>query len=192
MKFLTILTRVHPKRREMTFATNSVLDQTDQDLQHLLIYDPTENGIGFPGANALLANVVGIEGQYVMVLDDDDVLTNANFVATMKRAAGKHSPDAIFIRADYGGRVLPPDDEFNQRLVVRGKIGSSCVLASRQLYEACSHKWRTPTYAADYFYLDEVAKRSIKPLWLNVVGIRSLCGNNIGATQAEIKSKMGE
>lgn len=175
MSFLTIITRVHPRRKEMVKkTTESIMKQTASDqIQHLLVFDPTDRGIGFPGANALLRSVVGIEGEYVTFLDDDDEFVDDKVVEELIEIIKTKKADAVFMRVQYGENILPPMEEFKKKQVRLGKIGSSCGIMTRELYEQCKEYWAIGCYAADFYFLEAVSKKAKNLYWWNRIGVQT-------------------
>lgn len=82
MKTIAFITRVHPKRQNMLKqCIESIKVQTSDDYIHILHrHDRTKNGYGLFSANHSLAKIATIDARYIMVLDDDDILIDPDFV----------------------------------------------------------------------------------------------------------------
>ncbi len=147
MPFLTVITRHIPRRNEMmSLNIASLANQSDPDYQHLIIVDEQERGVAW--ANGMMAkrDWSDVEGDYVMILDDDDCL-HEEAIELLKEAA-ENTPDLIIVRMDHGDRgVLPPAGEFP----VRGLIGCSAVIPRRDVF-LMAVKSYTANYDGDYDY----------------------------------------
>jgi len=189
MKFLTVITRVHPKRPNLVKKTiESIKNQSDDDIQHLLVYDPTENGIGFPGANDMIARAVGIEGDYVTVLDDDDIFSSKTFIADLKKLIEKRPIDLVIGKVRYGKNVLPPESEFKQEKIVLSKIGSTCAIVRRDLWDKNKEIWGVGVYCADFHFIAAVTEQAKASIWWDYLIAETLSKvqNNRGAEEGKI------
>ena len=71
--FLSIVTRCFKRPSLLERNKESVYNQLDQDWEHIFIVD--DIGMGMEAANKALAlNKHLISGEYVFILDDDDIL----------------------------------------------------------------------------------------------------------------------
>lgn len=112
MKTICFLTRCHPARPDMQkICFDSVKAQTCDDYQHFLIQGSMrEDGNGNLAVECGLAKPWPIDAQYVMVLDDDNVLAYADFVKDFKELTQQGNPDMVISRGwieSYG--ICPPD-----------------------------------------------------------------------------------
>jgi len=168
MKTLTIVTRVHPARKNY-LKTNieSIRTQTCNDYQHILLRDDkTVKGYGKLMANQSLQNVIGINGRYVMVLDDDDKLIDKDFIKEFK-AAISEKPDIVFFRGIvHGLGILPPDD-FWKNPPRRGRIASFCFAVKRNLWKSYISEFGKVKIAGDWMFLSKCYSESKKFMWLD-------------------------
>jgi len=104
MKTIAFITRIHPKRPGMLkVCIDSVKTQTDDDYIHILHRDDnTESGHGLHLANQSFVKVPPINAQYVMVLDDDDMLIDPDFVKLFKEIVNKHKLEIVFFKGKIG------------------------------------------------------------------------------------------
>ena len=96
--FLTIITRCCKRPAGLARAIESVQTQTDKDFEQVFIVD--EVGKGLTWANRQFHEQrMRAEGEYVFVLDDDDVLATPDFVTRLKECAAQWDmPDVILLR----------------------------------------------------------------------------------------------
>ncbi len=96
--FLTIVTRCCKRPVALVRAIESVQMQTDKDVEQVFIVD--EGGKGLVWANRQLHEQRGrVSGEYVFVLDDDDMLATPGFVARLKDCVAQwDTPDVILLR----------------------------------------------------------------------------------------------
>lgn len=101
--FLTIVTRTCRRPVMLSACIESVLAQTCHDLEQIFIVDQIGK---HPEGNILwanrqfAANKHRIDGQYVFMLDDDGVLIQPDFVATVKALATDEGyPDVVLVKS---------------------------------------------------------------------------------------------
>ena len=193
MKTLCIITRCHPARPGMTEkCIASVKNQSCDDYQHLLLqHDKTEKGYGVEEANKSLHGVEGINGHYVMVLDDDDMLIDGRVVRDIVNAV-KDNPDVVMFKGviDKHG-ILPPIGLWEQP-PVRGKIGSFCFAVSKQYWDAYCRYWASSEgYPAmgDYTFINACYKNAKKVVWLDRVMAITQNGANRGKSEPKPKGE---
>ncbi len=137
---LTIYTpTLGPKRpRSLIRCLQSVAQQANQNLQHLLILDYI--GIGNIGVNKAIADNHGaIRGEYVYILSDDDVLSDPQIVSDFQDfVRAESSPDVVMCRQTIGGKLLPPDTHWEQPPVIC-QISGGCWFVKREVWIA--HPW---------------------------------------------------
>lgn len=171
MTFLTVVTRHMPKRAEMLHTnSDSLAAQTETDFERLLLVDGEGRGIAWSHAMLAERDWQDVGGDYVLLLDDDDVLADEGVVAKLKEgAAGR--PDLMVVQMDHGPRGILPASEDYGKLPERGKIGVSAVVPSRELFlEAVRHF--QPVYAGDYDYVKACFECAQVILWLPMIATR--------------------
>ena len=98
MAFLTIYTPTYRRPLLLAECRASVAAQSDPDYQHLVIEDTVGLGIGGMFA-AIRQHTALIEGEYVYVLQDDDVLVDREFVRELKAFVWQHNrPPVVIVR----------------------------------------------------------------------------------------------
>lgn len=106
--FLTIITRCFRRPKLLAVNIKAVDDQTDGDIQHLLFQD--RKGVGIEGANKSFFRLRNhVEGQWVYLVDDDDLLIYPDFVKDLKVIVQRENPQVIMVKARMcgTGNVLP-------------------------------------------------------------------------------------
>lgn len=150
MPFLTVITRTIPRRVELLDENQrSLARQYDQDYEQIVIVDEEERGVAW--ANGMMAERDWseiIDGEYVMILDDDDRLAHPHVIAELKMmAAGK---DLLVVRMDHGPRGILPNPLEDIR---RARIGCSAVIPRREVFlKAVKHY--EPAYDGDFDYIE--------------------------------------
>lgn len=200
MKFLTILTRVHPARPNcLARNIKSVKSQTDNDIQHLLLCPEIEPHDVVKVGPLIHYAANRIKGHYVMQLPDDDRLCSSEFVKDLKAIIGTNDIDMVIFRMELGdpsfvasgNGICPPDDKWELRLIQGGYIAGQNVIVKRAIYDGASHEWLRPTYSADFNYIQTAFSLSKNVVWWNYIGIESqgIEGNNAGKPEKLIKLK---
>ena len=166
--FLEILTRTFNARPRMFAAHKaSLAAQTDQDFIHTLIVDDVGRGIAY-ATEQMARYAPSLVGQYIFVLDDDDMLTLPTFVAGLKQIAVLNAPDLIMIRMDHGaGRILPSARW--GKSPQKSEIGVSAFVVRRELWQAHAGAWLPGCYTSDFQFINAVWRARPIAYWWDVV-----------------------
>jgi len=168
MKTIAFVTRVHPKRPDMlTICIRSIKAQTSDDYIHILNRDDkTKSGYGKYLANQSFAKIESIEAQYVMVLDDDDMLIDPTFVEKFAKAVEKNNPEIIFFKGIIMGYGVYPRPLTWGKAPIRGKIASFCFAVRLDVWRKYIHEFGCRT-AGDYGFIFACYNGTKKHLWLD-------------------------
>jgi hypothetical protein len=166
MALLEIITRCY-KRPAMLAANQAALaQQTDHGWTQTLLVDDV--GIGVAAANASLASVQPA-GDYVWVLDDDDLCISNTLVADLRAVVAEHNPDLVFVRFDhYWLGVLPSVDNW-RNMPICGGIGGSGVIARADLWLRSCGGWASGRYESDYDYVLQAYNRAGNVYWHDAI-----------------------
>jgi glycosyltransferase involved in cell wall biosynthesis len=172
--FLTVITR-HVQRRAELLKMNqmSLAGQDDPDYQQIVITDA--EGLGVNWANGQMAerDWSDIKGEYVMVLDDDDILNEPEVITRLKETANYMVVDLMVMKMDHGERgVLPPDDLWGEH-PQRGRIGCSAVVPSREVFLRAVQHYRA-AYDGDFNYIEACFVYAQSTTWVGIVGSKVL------------------
>lgn len=153
MPFLEVITRCYKRPRAVLINIESLMRQTDGDWLQLFLVDSVGRGVGW--ANAQMQRIVPF-GDYVWVLDDDDVCASPTLVADLKAIVKLHTPDCILIKMDHGPLgILPDPVQWGDRNVVEAHIGVSAYVVSRETWTRHCHAW-SDRYAGDFDFIKAV------------------------------------
>jgi len=174
MPFLSILTRTYQRPEALKQCKRSVAMQADQDLEHLILRDTV--GVGCIEAYRLLLNVQP-RGEYVMILDDDDLLASPWFVSDLKAAARAYDPDVIVFKMRCEELGILPDAFVWQQKPIHGHIGGPNVAVKLHVWDACIWSIVTdgeggdPVYHSDLVYLKEVWAYTKRIHWMDKIQV---------------------
>jgi len=168
MKTIAFITRVHPKRPEMLkVCIDSVKAQTDDDYIHLLHRDDnTESGHGLHLANQSFVNVPPINAQYVMVLDDDDMLIDPDFVKLFKGIVEKHKPEIVFFKGKIGGRGTYPKEQCWGKRPRRKYMAGFCFAVRLDVWKKYIYKWGNKR-CGDFFFISACYENTKEHFWFD-------------------------
>lgn len=170
--FLSIVTRTHKRPFALGQCIASVQDQADQDLEHIIIED-TE-GLGVAESFRLLLKAKPA-GRYVMILDDDNLLAHPSAVSDLHAVADEYHPDVIVFRMNNAEMGILPDTYVWQREPLVAHIDGQTVAVRRHVWKACIPAvlgpHNAPIYESDFWYLQEVWKRTRCIHWLDQIEI---------------------
>lgn len=181
--FLSIVTRCHKRPQGLLRCLESIARQTDPDYENVLIMD--ERGIGVIKANGLFhQHRERVRGEYVHLLDDDDVLVDTELVWRLKCIARTHNwPDVIMFRAVHpGGQIKPPDKLWGQR-PVGSEIGGESYVIKREIWKRHIHVFGEHGYPGDFYFITELFNQGYSVFWCDTV-IAQAFTQNIGKPEA--------
>lgn len=166
--FLEIVTRTFPQRSRMLARNRaSLAGLTDKDWVQTLLVDTV--GRGCIWANCNLANLAPT-GQWLWILDDDDVCCLPNLIEELRGATARRKPGIVMVRVQHErfGR-LPSDANWGERPIM-GQIGYSNFLVRADVWE--KHRARAfsaDKYAGDYSAIDYLWSQKLVFHWLDVL-----------------------
>jgi len=168
MKAIAFITRVHPKRPKMLqVCVDSIKAQTSDDYIHILHRDDkTENGYGLFLANQSIVKVSPINARYAMILDDDDILIDPNFVKRFRKIIKKHNPEIVFFKGKIiAGRTYPRKEVWGKK-PHRGFIASFCFAVRLDIWKEYIHLWGEEK-CGDYFFISACYENTKNHFWLD-------------------------
>lgn len=149
----------------LEICRNSIRKQTSDDYIHIIRRDDrTKNGYGMLLANQLLAKVFP-DAQYVMVIDDDDMIIDSDFVKIFKEIIDNNNPEIVFFKGTVFGREIPPLNLWEKRPVCN-QITGSCFAIKLDIWEKYVHKYGKER-CGDYSFISECYKNTRNHFWLD-------------------------
>lgn len=185
MKAIAFVTRVHPERSSMLkVCVESVRMQTSNDYIHILYrHDKTKKGYGKLEANKSFEQIKSIPAHYVMVLDDDDMLIDAEFVEIFREKTKGNDPEIVFFKGTISGRAEYPRPEIWGKAPVLAKIASFCFAVRLDVWKNHIHEFGARYSGGDFCFISACYKNTTKYLWINRVVARTQ--KNPGGGRAE-------
>lgn len=164
--FLEVLTRTIPQRAALLARCQESLAMLrDADWTQRVIVDAACRGV--PWANRNYATVEAV-GEWVWLLDDDDLCSNADLVGLLRQFVRSEDPEAVLMRS-YHGRwgLLPPMALWGQRPIL-GKVGPSCLAVRGDVWNRYRDAW-PEAYAGDFWFINALWNGRVRFGWLPVV-----------------------
>jgi glycosyltransferase involved in cell wall biosynthesis len=174
MPFLTIVTRTHKRPKALERCRQSVYAQSDQDLEHIIIRDTV--GVGVAESHRLLLNAQP-HGDYVAILDDDDLFDTPRVVSHLKAISAAHDPDVVVWKM-CGPLGILPDHHVWEKVPKHGYIGGCNVAVKAHVWNACIGAIATdgqggpPVYHSDLYYLEAIWAYTSSIYWWNNIVVR--------------------
>lgn len=166
MAFLEVLTRTFGQRPNMlTRNVVALASQTDPDYMHHMVVDHERRGVAWAVGN--LANVEAT-GEYVWVLDDDDLCSRSTLIAELKDIVTELQPDVIMVRALHEEFGMLPDQRNWRRQPVLGNIGTSCYIVRREIWNKYRSRWDA-RYDGDYWFIQSLWDQECEFYWHDVI-----------------------
>lgn len=171
--FLSIVTR-HMASRPRMFARclESLKVQTCQDFEHVVLAD--EVGRGMAWANRQFFEHRALpQGEYVLILDDDDELATPEAVAILKAAAEASQADIIVFYGEHGERLgrLPTANVWG-KAPLYSQISGQDFITRREVWYRHIAAYGAER-AGDFAFLSEVWRCGYCVHWLGDVLVRA-------------------
>ena len=162
MPFLSVITRCYKRPLMLAANKHSLAAQNDPDYEQLFIVDDVGRGVGW--ANRALRTAEPT-GDYVMVLDDDDLLSDHNAIVEMKEAAAER-PDLVIFKCHHGPLGVLPDSLVWERRPLKGHIGSCSFISRLDIWQDNIHRFGVDE-GGDYAYLHALWAIRPRVVWLD-------------------------
>lgn len=171
MKTIAFITRVHPKRPNMLkVCIDSVKMQTDDDYVHIIHRDDkTKNGYGKFMANKSFIKITSIDAKYVMVLDDDDMLINPDFIQIFRKAINGNKPEIIFFKGKINGFGTYPLPSAWKKPPIFGAIASFCFAVRLDIWKRYIHEFGKRKSGGDFCFISLCYKNTKNRIWLDCI-----------------------
>ena len=166
MPFLEVLTRCYRRPKMLEVCQQSLARQTCRDFQHTFLVDDIGRGIAWSYEN-LAAYAPKLVGEWIWLLDDDDMCISDTLVADLKAIAVEHNPEVIMLRMNHGERGILPGKNW-QKPPVQGDIGCSAFVVKRKVWQRHSGHLRAH-YAGDYDFISSIFARDYEIYWHDCV-----------------------
>jgi hypothetical protein len=163
--FLTVITRTYLRPNLLKSNQESLQRQTDRDWEQILLID--RDGIGVPLANKNLRKVEP-GGEYVLVLDDDNIIVDEKLIENLKVLA-QDKPDLIITSLQRDENrvfptLLPPE---------MGTIDTANMVVSKGIWNKYKGFWRE-SYSGDFYFAQAIYKDNPNVKIYNGIPIKSL------------------
>jgi hypothetical protein len=165
--FLSIITRHMPGRKEFLLLNRASLWlQTDQDFEQIVMED--DQGRGWEYVQQMLIEASSrVKGDYVMILDDDDVMINALGVELL-RVAVDDNPAGVIFKTWHNEMGVLPENGYWQRQPESGHIGSCSFILRRDIFNDYIKRQPPGHYASDFDLIASVYRDHPKEMcWLD-------------------------
>ena len=168
MAFLQVITRTFLKRPGLLAEhEKSLAALSDPDWEQTLVVDDAGRGVAW--ANANLATVPAT-GEWVWVLDDDDLCVKGDLVETLKRLGAERECGVIVMRATHVAyTILPHDNNWGVRPTLTD-CGYSNFFIRGEAWNRHRAKFRElDCYAADHAFYAHVWDQGERFHWHDAI-----------------------
>jgi len=189
--FMSIVTRHYYRRPKMfEVCRKSVLAQKDPDFDHIIIKDMV--GVGFARTNGYFYEHRDlVHGQYVFMLDDDNILITDDFVSDMKKIARENdNPGLIFVKMWINDCYYPTNVDWKASKLTINHIDTACVVVRHDLWNAHIKNF-LQRKAGDFFFIESVYNSKPTVFWQDKFYTRTMKVSH-GKPEEEEDLKLGE
>lgn len=132
--------------------------------------------VGVARANVRLRDV-DATGEWVWVLDDDDVCCRPTLIQDIKMLCdksdrvllGERGPDVIVVKCRWVQHdTVLPNDTIWGTIPKEGQIGAPCVITRGVVWNEMRDNWGE-RYAGDFDYINALFSASLNIVWLDIV-----------------------
>ena len=178
MTFLSIVTRCYKRPEGLARNTASLARQTDRDFEQIFIID--EVGVGIPAANRSLANAEPV-GDYVLVLDDDDIISEPKAIEYLKEATADN-PEIVIFKGDLEVLGILPSVAVWGKRPLKGQIAGCNFITRRDVWEKHVASYGADE-AGDYEYIKALWWDKPAVVWLDRLLTATPNGRKWGAPE---------
>lgn len=164
--FLEVLTRCYKRPGLLANNIASINAQSIGDWEQVLFVD--EVGMGVPAAQAQFADYEPA-GEYVWILDDDDMCIHPHLVRDLLRIRNQSYPDVIMLKMDHAHRGILPDLSYWGGYPTESHIGCSAYVVSKRVWMAHRHAWKPGRYQSDLDFIQSVFDGGWNIYWHDVI-----------------------
>jgi hypothetical protein len=169
MPFLEVLTRTYRRPKMQAICEQSMREQCDMDYTQTLLNDPEGRGIAWSYEN-MARYAPFLAGDYIWILDDDDMVTSKTFIADLKGIVAECDPDVIMVKMDHAQRGILPNKCWQQKPEMGG-IGVSAFVVRRAIWQRHS-KYLSAHYAGDFDFIASIFERDYEIYWFDCIASR--------------------
>ena len=167
MTFLTVVTRCYKRPEMLAINRQSLADQTSQDFEQIFIVDAVGYGVSWANKQ-FYRHRDEPTGDYILMLDDDDMLTNNDAIKLLK-AATADKPDLVMCKFDCGPwGILPTSSVWLNKWPKLTKVCTPCFITRRDIWYDNIEYFGKP-HAGDYNFLAEIWSGLGSIEWLDIV-----------------------
>lgn len=166
--FMSFVTRCYKRPKALQKCVDSIKEQTDQDFEHIFIVDDVGRGIGWANKQ-FYTHRDEIKGEYVYLVDDDSVIIDRDFVASIKETVLATSADVIMVKQLTASRgIYPTENVWTSHIPVGGEIACGNFCVSNAVYQKHIKSFGRRS-AGDFNFIRAVLGDDYKVEWLDRV-----------------------
>jgi len=167
---LSVVTRCYKRPVGLRRNQLSLMLQTRQDYEQILLVDNV--GLGIKAADERMAAEAPalINGEYVYILDDDDMLIGNQFIAHIHAIAQTHDPDIIIVKSDNGRLGILPSAAMWEKKPQPGRISTLNYVVKAEIWKRHAPAFAThPHDAGDAMFVTELFRHGYSVYWLDAI-----------------------
>ena len=171
MALLEVLTRCYRRPQMLMTNISSMTAQSISDWEQAFLVDSV--GLGIGASYKRMAHFEPV-GEWVWILDDDDMCVHDGLTEDVQRIADSR-PDAqvIMVRMDHGDELgVLPDEHVWQKEPVMGHLGVSSYIVRRDVWQRHKAAFASGTYASDFDFIADVWREQPVVVWHDVIASR--------------------
>ena len=170
MAFLEIITRFYKRPKMMRNNMESLHAQTCDDWEQTILADDVGMGVGWSYTEIAKFAIDGkLTGDYIWILDDDDMCIRNTLIDELRTIVTQENPDVIMLRMNHLERGILPSYTWGKSPKL-GDIGCSAFVVRRSVFKAYAHVLDMGDYSNDYYFIAALFDNpSLKIFWHDVI-----------------------
>jgi len=162
--FMSFVTRCYKRPKALQKCIDSINAQTDKDFEHIFIVDDIGRGIGWANKQ-FYVNRSKVKGRYVYLVDDDSVIIDKDFVASVKELVSASHVDVVMVKKLIKNVIYPKKDVWETHIPVGGRIACGNICVSNEVFQKHIKSFGRQN-AGDFFFIKAVLDEKYKVHWL--------------------------
>lgn len=172
--FITVVTRACCRPKMLSIALNSVLMQTDTDVEVIFIIDKKKHGVSWANKQFGI-NTYRVQGQYVYCLDDDNMLVTHKMISQLKSFIGKQPepPHVIMVkcrRPQLAPHILPKARVWKHRELIQvTTTNGGCFISRADVWRKFAIRYGNKG-SGDWNYMNSIRNNDeLTFAWLDLI-----------------------
>lgn len=164
--FLSVVTRSCGRTKLLARNKKSLAVQIDPDFEQVIIVDKEHKGL-HEANKSLNLNKHRVKGRYVLILDDDNYISDRSFIKHLKHTTTQHPVDIILFKVYRKpfSETLPSKRSWGKQPLI-GEIDSCCLVVKNAVWQKYIHEFGRSKHG-DYYFIKTLFEKKCSRYWVS-------------------------